>query len=177
MCWAYGRAASAAAWARRSFEAATICMALVIFWVALVAAMRTRMSLRLGISDVRCQMTDDSQTEAFCPLTSDSCPRSSECLCILIHGRLELAGGGIVEIPRLTDGVENVGILRAQEAEQPVLERTHAVDRDGIEVAVDAGIDDDDLLLHLERRELRLLEQLGQPRAAIEKALRGGIEV
>jgi hypothetical protein len=30
-------------------------MALVIFWVALVAAMRTRMSLRLGISDIRYQ--------------------------------------------------------------------------------------------------------------------------
>ena len=43
---ANGRAASAAACARRSFEAATICIALVIFCVALVAAMRTRMSLR-----------------------------------------------------------------------------------------------------------------------------------
>src|SRR5256885_6525533 len=42
---AYGRAASAAACARRSFEAATICIALVIFCVALVEAMRTRMSL------------------------------------------------------------------------------------------------------------------------------------
>jgi len=39
-----GRAASAAIWARRSFDTATICMALVIFCVALVAAMRTRMS-------------------------------------------------------------------------------------------------------------------------------------
>jgi len=34
----------------------------------------------------------------------------------LIHCRLELAGGGIVEIPAVTDGVENVGMLRAQEA-------------------------------------------------------------
>ncbi len=42
---ANGRAASAACWARRSFDAATICIALVIFCVALVAAMRTRMSL------------------------------------------------------------------------------------------------------------------------------------
>ena len=44
-----GPAASAAACARRSLEAATICMALVIFCVALVAAMRTRISFRLGI--------------------------------------------------------------------------------------------------------------------------------
>ena len=47
---AKGRAASAATGARRSFEAATICMALVIFCVALVAAMRFRRSFRLGIS-------------------------------------------------------------------------------------------------------------------------------
>src|SRR5213592_4687778 len=46
---AYGRAASAAVWARRSFEAATICMALVIFCVALVEAMRTRMSFSEAI--------------------------------------------------------------------------------------------------------------------------------
>ena len=45
-----GRAASAASWARRSFAAATICMALVIFWVALTEAMRLRRSLRLGIA-------------------------------------------------------------------------------------------------------------------------------
>src|ERR1700732_5263816 len=44
-----GRAASAAVCARRSLDAATICMALVIFCVALVEAMRTRMSLREAI--------------------------------------------------------------------------------------------------------------------------------
>src|SRR5207245_7291290 len=58
---AYGRAASADACARRSFDAATICMALVIFCVALVAAMRTRMSLRLGMGQVRRQRADDRQ--------------------------------------------------------------------------------------------------------------------
>src|SRR4030081_3288400 len=46
---AYGRAASAAICARRSLEAATICIALVIFCVALVEAMRTRMSLSEAI--------------------------------------------------------------------------------------------------------------------------------
>src|SRR3954464_7027933 len=49
MRWANGRAASAAVWARRSFDAATICIALVIFCVALVKAMRTRMSLSEAI--------------------------------------------------------------------------------------------------------------------------------
>src|SRR3954451_19014953 len=47
---AKGRAASAAFCARRSFEAATICIALVIFCVALVEAMRTRMSFKLAIA-------------------------------------------------------------------------------------------------------------------------------
>ena len=42
---AQGCAASAACWARRNLDAATICIALVIFCVALVEAMRTRMSL------------------------------------------------------------------------------------------------------------------------------------
>src|SRR3981189_1004387 len=46
---AYGRAASAAICARRSFDAGTICMALVIFCVALVEAMRTRMSFSEAI--------------------------------------------------------------------------------------------------------------------------------
>src|SRR5882672_11716109 len=46
---ASGRAASAAVWARRNLEAATICMALVIFCVALVEAMRTRMSFSEAI--------------------------------------------------------------------------------------------------------------------------------
>ena len=61
--------------------------------------------------------------------------------------------------------------------QQALLECLHTVDRERIEIAVDAGIDDDDLLFHLQRRELRLLEQLGQPRAAVEQALRGGVEV
>src|ERR1700740_1278287 len=46
---AKGRAASAALCARRSLDAATICIALVIFCVALVEAMRTRMSLSEAI--------------------------------------------------------------------------------------------------------------------------------
>src|SRR5215212_9463252 len=62
-------------------------------------------------------------------------------------------------------------------AEEALLEGTHAVDGQRIEIAVDAGVDDDDLLLHLERRELRLLEELGEARAAVEEALRGGVEV
>src|SRR3712207_7863685 len=45
------------------------------------------------------------------------------------------------------------------------------------EVAVHARVDHRHLLLHLQRRELRLLEELGEARAAVEEALRGGVEV
>ena len=69
------------------------------------------------------------------------------------------------------------GCLPRTVDEQAVLEGAHAVDRERIEIAVDAGVDHDDLLLHLQRRELRLLQELGQPRAAVEQALRRGVEV
>src|SRR5947208_14111200 len=68
-------------------------------------------------------------------------------------------------------------MLRAEERQEAALELAHLGDRQLVEVAVDAGEDDRDLLLDLERGELRLLEELGQPRAAVEEALRGGIEV
>ena len=61
--------------------------------------------------------------------------------------------------------------------QDPVLEGAHAVDRDRIEIAVHAGVDHAGLLFHLERRELRLLQQLGQARAARQQALRRRVEV
>src|SRR5690606_33681325 len=76
--------------------------------------------------------------------------------------RLELARGLVAEIARRADGLEDVGVLRTDMREQPVLERLHAVERQRIEEAVSAGPDHDHLLFHLERRELRLLEQLGE---------------
>src|SRR5580700_10684468 len=103
--------------------------------------------------------------------------QSRERLCVALDGALELAGHGIVEVARLGDGFENIGMLVAQRAEQAVLEGAYAVDRQWIEIAVDSGIDDADLLLHAQRRELRLLEQFGEPRAAVEQALGGGVEI
>src|SRR4051812_41371492 len=46
---AYGRAASAASCARRSFDAATICCALVILRIDVTVAIRRRKEIRLGI--------------------------------------------------------------------------------------------------------------------------------
>src|SRR6476659_10608216 len=102
---------------------------------------------------------------------------SRERLCIRLDDALELGGAGVIEIARIADGAEDVGVPAAQRAEQAVLESAHPLDRQRIEVAVDAGVDHADLLLHLERRELRLLEELGQPRAARQQALRRRVEV
>src|SRR3984885_6203973 len=103
--------------------------------------------------------------------------QSRERLSVALDGALELAGRRIVEVARLGDGFENIGMLVAQRAEQTVLEGAYAVDRQRIEIAVDPGKDDADLLLQGQRRELRLLEQFGEPRAAVEQALRGGVKV
>jgi hypothetical protein len=47
----YGRAASAATWARRSFDAETIFMADVILRVDLTLAILSRRSLRLAMAN------------------------------------------------------------------------------------------------------------------------------
>src|SRR5262245_35472529 len=124
--------------------------------------MRTRMSLREAIRFYSRE-----------PLTLSL----GERLRIALDRALELGRGRIGEVARLADVLENVRVRRAQQRQEPVLEVAHAADAERVEIAVDAGIDHDDLLFHLERRELRLLEQLGQARAAVEQALRGGVEV
>src|SRR5581483_5015744 len=157
---ANGRAASAAACARRNFDAATICMALVIFCVALVAAMRTRMSLSEAIgSCLLCRQTE-----------------LAERLRILVDLVLQLLLGIAREVARFADLLED-GLLVAEKREQAVLELAHLRDIELVEIAVGAGPDHDHLLFHLQRRELRLLQELGQARAAIEQPLRRRVEV
>src|SRR3954452_16214835 len=116
---ANGRAASAAACARRSLEAATICMALVIFCVALVAAMRTRMSLREAIPDQSCGVRSLI---------------SGEGLGVVVDHVLELAGSGVVEIARVADLVEDVAVLAAQQRQQVGLELAHLRHLDLVEI-------------------------------------------
>src|SRR6516165_1027227 len=159
-------------------------MALVIFCVALVEAMRLRRSLRLAMSlrttDDGGRTTDPRLPSVFTYPSSVLRRLSSvsrEGSGVALDRGLELGGGGFAEVAAGADLLENLRLLVAQERQQALLEGAHARDRDRIEIAVDARIDDADLLLHLERGELRLLEQLGQPRAAVEQALRGGVEV
>src|SRR5262245_63262783 len=166
-------------------------MALVIFCVALVAAMRTRMSLRLGMCEMADSEADDrrrkgtgsSDVSIVSYRLSGVCPPSSgsplttrtscyakvllrESLGVFIDRGFELRRGGVVEIPAIADGLEDAWMLRAYQPQQAVFEGAHPVDRDRVEIGVDAGKDDDDLLLHLERGKLRMLENIVQPRAA-----------
>ena len=118
---ANGRAASAAACARRSFDAATICMALVIFCVALVAAIRTRMSLREAIS---------VQSPSARPLVSffvmpGLVPGRKERwlrkrLGVTVDNTLQLGRGGVAEIAGLANIFENIAVLGADETKQTV---------------------------------------------------------
>src|SRR5215213_3836468 len=68
-------------------------------------------------------------------------------------------------------------MLAAHQGQQAVLEGAHPVHRQRVEIAVHAGIDHHDLLFHLQRRELRLLQELGQTRTAVQQALGRGVEV
>src|SRR5207245_2981138 len=103
--------------------------------------------------------------------------RSSKGLGEGVDLRLQLGAQVVRQRLLLADAVEHVLAGRAHVAEQAMLELADLVERQLVEIAVDAGKDHRDLFLDLERRELRLLQQLRQARTAVQKALRGGVEV
>src|SRR3954469_12147316 len=90
---------------------------------------------------------------------------------------LQLAGEIVGEIAAVTDAVEDLDVLATQQRQQAVFEGTNLAERKRVEIAVGAGPDHANLLFHLQRRELRLLQEFGQARAAVEQALGRGIEV
>src|ERR1700712_3698663 len=102
---------------------------------------------------------------------------SSKRLGVAFDQRLQLGGGVDAEVAAVADGVEDVDVLAARQRQQAVLEGANLVDRNGIEIAVDAGIDHHDLLFHLQRRELRLLQKFSEARTARQQALRRGVEI
>src|SRR5262245_62402973 len=104
-------------------------------------------------------------------------PPSGECLGVAVNQALELGRVRIRKVAAFADAVEQIGVLAAQQRQEPALERSHASDVDRVKIAVDAGVDHTNLLLHLQRRKLRLLEKLGQTRASIEQSLGRRIEV
>src|SRR5450631_3074771 len=110
-------------------------------------------------------------------MTSPAMAALSERLGVTLDHRLQLGGGVVAEIAAIADGVEDIDVLAAQQRQQAVLEVVHLGDRDAVKVAVDAGIDHHDLLFHLQRRELRLLQKFGEARTARQQALRRGVEI
>src|SRR3984893_855699 len=101
---AYGRADSAAVCARRSFAAATICMALVIFCVALTEAIRLRRSFSEGMV---------SPLHLF-----PGAANSSEVLGVGIDNRFEFCPGLVGEILRGANRIEETGVAPAPEREE-----------------------------------------------------------
>src|SRR5262245_2590663 len=65
----------------------------------------------------------------------------------LVDGGLELVARLLGDFPLVADSVQNAGMLGAHIPQQLVLEASDRRDRHGIEIAVDAGIDHDHLLL------------------------------
>src|ERR1700761_1696273 len=98
-------------------------------------------------------------------------------LCETFDRRLQLCSGVVGEVAAVADRIEDVDILAAQKRQQAVFEGAHLVDRKRIEIAVGAGPDHANLLFHLQRRELRLLQEFGQARATVQQTLRRGVEV
>src|SRR5260370_39141521 len=91
---------------------------------------------------------------------------------VTLAQRLQLGGGVVVEVAGIAYGIEDIALLAAQQRQQAILEPTQLGNWKRIEIAVGAGPDPHALLFHLQRRELRLLRELGQARASIEQALR-----
>src|SRR5579871_2579029 len=124
----YGREASTRSWARRSFAAETIFMALVICCVFRTERMRRRISIRLGMRGGRLL--------------------GYEALFEFLQHCMDFSAQGIVEDLLFY----NLGHQRAMGViHEPVhllFELTDLFDRKIIQVTLRAGEDDEDLLLY-----------------------------
>src|SRR4029450_3711527 len=102
----------AASCARRSFAAATICVALVILRVAFTEAMRLRMSLREAIG---------AFADAAGRLAPQPLRRLRELLGDLLDHDLQLGRRRIRQVLAVADLIQDAGILAAQIEQQRFL--------------------------------------------------------
>src|SRR5262245_23108834 len=121
-------------------------MALVIFCVALVAAMRLRRSLSEAMSSQIFLFIRHARPRAGHPRLGRT-PRTrsgrpgqarprrplGKRLGIILDRGLELASGVVVEVARVADGGEDLWVLLAQHAKEAVLEGAHALARQRVE--------------------------------------------
>src|SRR4051794_37487127 len=155
---ANGRACWMRSCARRSRDAATIFMALVICCVDLTARTRRRMSMREG---TRLRHLG----------------RRGERLAEFLEGRVQLALQRIVERLFLGELRHHRRAAGIEVAIQLDLVDAELLDRDRVEIPVGRGVDDRDLLLDAERLILRLLQHLDEAAAAIELVQRRLVEI
>src|SRR5215831_2348022 len=120
---ANGRAAWMRSWARRSRDAATIFMALVICCVDFTALTRRRMSRRDGMASLR------------------DLGRRREGLAELLERLVQIALDLIVDRLFLDERGQQAGLARVEEAEELDLVVPDLVDGDRIEIAVGRGVD------------------------------------
>src|SRR5262245_270769 len=109
----------AASWARRSFAAATICIALVILRVALPEAMRLRRSFRLAIGPV-----SSLASVSLSPLAGEGVLRR-EVLCEGIHHADQPLLGVGGDFLLAGDVAQDVCVRLAQVAQERLLELRH----------------------------------------------------
>src|SRR5690606_7300779 len=160
MCSAYGREASMRCCVRRSFEAATISMAFVIFCVFFTLLILVRISLPLAIrfhlgGEKWCRKLVSDTFFRFPPIWICYLPRSKKGVWhqfsipffrLVRAGRreafdrlLQLGLDLVVVVAARVDVVEQRTVVRASIRVQAGLERHDLVDRDVVEVAVVHG--------------------------------------
>src|SRR5579884_1066198 len=162
-------------------EAATICMALVIWARFLTLRMRRRISRRLANPypfPGPLVVTERLQAAPLCcrvvlgRLVGELHSRV-EFLDSILQGGLRLLG----QLLLVLDGLTDLGMAGVHETVEAGLPLRDAVNGNGVEVSVDGGVNDLHLLVERERRVLRLLEDLGHSLSSIEPGLSGSIEV
>src|ERR1700759_1251169 len=124
-------------WARLSRAPATIFWARVIFWGFLTLPMRLR-------SDFRSGTARSSVLRGRSGLLGGGDEAFAEGLEEALELRLQLVGDGLLVADRLPD----VGVLRVDVRVELRLVLGEGLDRELVQEALGAGVDDDDLLLH-----------------------------
>src|SRR5512142_2883706 len=144
-----GRPSMTARWALRNLAVETVFIACVICWLLRTLWIRRRRSIRVGMLR---QALPEGVGEGP-------------------HRRGDLAVEGRVDVLLLPDLVEDPGVLLLEPLVELPLVGPDLRDRDAVEVAAVAGVDDQDLLLDRQGRVLALLEDLRQSLAAVELGL------
>src|SRR5437588_4209428 len=157
ICRANGRAPTTRSWARRSFDAEIIFMALVICCVDFTARMRRLMSINDGIGSGRFSRR--------------------ELLVEFLEGRVDVGLQGIIDLPFLRQRLERAGMADVEEPVQLRFIRAGVARGHLIEKAVGARINNEHLLFHGQRLILRLLQNFHEPCAAVQLRLCRRVEV